>query len=62
MPQEPPLLQTRWVLLTLQVLAIEFGGDKVWKPVAGVALWHEEVMGMVIGWLDHGANAGDQPK
>ena len=40
-------MQTRYVLMTLQYLGIEVATDKVWKPVAGVALWHGEVMGMV---------------
>ena len=40
-------MQTRVVLMTLQFLGIEVGVDKVWKPVAGVALWHGEVVGMV---------------
>ena len=40
-------MQTRVVLMTLQYLGIEVGVDKVWKPMAGVASWHGEVVGMV---------------
>ena len=47
MPQDPPQLQTRYILMTLQEIGVYVGVDKVWKPVAGVALWHGEVMGMV---------------
>lgn len=47
MSAEPLLLETRFVLWALLFMSAELCLTKTWKPVAGVALWHGEVMGMV---------------
>ena len=47
MSAEPLLLETRFVLWTLLFMSVEVSVTETWKPVAGVALWHKEVMGMV---------------